>query len=590
MKISPKVWSTKRTNEVIQQINRTGVIPRYNPFYNRDLELRGADLRWENSDEENVEYAKIFANPIYFAENYANVMTDKGIKIVKLRPYQRRNLIELHKYRHICELASRQIGKSIIVAIYLVHYILTNKDRNILLLSRNGEKVKELVSKIEVILRNLPMWLKPGIIIDQTRNKKYDNGINLIAENTTSNAGASVTAHLVYIDEFALVNHKFKHDFWTTVYPTMSSSDISKMIITSTPRGLDKFFDIYDGAINSKNKFHPIRVDWWEVPGHDEQWRLDQIIELGSEEDFNQEFGNQFLAGNKLLFNSGLLKKLKANELEFVDRELESLDDRNIEYSGYLNWHPSFDIERCHDENARFVWTVDLSDGQGGDYIVINMFQILPMTKDEISKLTIYGDEKDFFKLVQIGLFRANTIPLEYTAVIAYHLATSQFISENLKILLEVNHEGKYFITKMCEVDGEDNQIESESLFVQTRHSQSNEKLKIGLKNNESIRDMNCKIIKDKVKYGQIVLVEKRTVHESLSFSKDKDGKYRGEGNDDVIMTCVNLCSYFETEDFAEQCDELLEHSPMKFQEIINIKLNKTPVEDEDEDYADFLI
>lgn len=592
MKVSPKIWSTKKVAECINQINKTGVVPRYNPFHGGDLQMRAADLRWENTPEEDIEYAKINANPIYFGENYAEVMTDEGVKKVELRPYQKRNLIALHKYKNVVWLAARQIGKSITVAIYIVHYILTHKDRNILLISRNGQKVIELVEKIDTIIRRLPFWLKPGVVTDQVLTKIYDNGVTMIAERTTPNAGASVTAHLVYVDEFALINPKFKIEFWSTVYPTLSSSKISKMVLTSTPRGQEKFFDIYQGAIDSQNSFHPMRTDWYEVEGHDEKWKAEQIADLGSEEIFNQEYGNQFLAGNKLLFHSSILRRLKANQMEFVHRDIDQFDDIELPYRGILHWHPLFDMDECRNPDARFAFTVDLADGQGGNYQVINMFQLMAMSKKEINELQIYSEDKDFFKLVQIGLYRTNEVPIEGVAQMLYYLTNEVFELENVKVILETNHEGKYFVEKVDGINGEENEIEADSLFVHFKVSLDSETYRLGLKNAEQIRDVNCKIIKDKVKYNQLVLVENQTIQEALSFTKNAKGKYVGEKNDDIIMSCVNIISYYDTDDMREQVDEIFEKMPKKFKDLVARKLNRpVTTEDVDDDfYSDILV
>ena len=593
MKISPQVWSTKKVEDVMRQINKIGVMPKYNPFHGGDSQLRKADLRWENTPEEDAEYGKIITNPIYFAENYAEVMTDDGVvKVKELRKYQKKNLIALHKYKNNVWLASRQSGKSITVAIYIAHYILTHKDRNILLISRNGDKVKELVVKIDTILRRLPFWLKPGIVTDQVYQKIYDNGVSLIAERTTPNAGASVTAHLVYVDEFALINPKFKAEFWSTVYPTLSSSKIAKMILTSTPRGLDKFWEIYDGALNSKNTFHPMRTDWFEVPGHDEQWRLDQIGDLGSEEIFNQEFGNQFLSGNKLLFHSSVLRKLKALQTEFVHHDIEELDDRDIQYKGILKWHPHFNLEVCKDPRAKFVFSVDLADGHGGDYSIINMFQIIAMTKAEIDKLQTYGDEKDFFKLVQIGICRTNEVSIEGFAQIMYHLVTDVFELENVKVVVETNHEGTSFVDKVDMMYGDENEVEVESFFVHFKANKDSERMRLGLQNNEQIKELNCTLIKDKVKYNQLMMIEQRTVAEGLTFAKNKKGKYESEGNDDAIMTCINITSYFDTFDFIEQVDDMFPLMPKAFVELVYKKLNRRipgTEEDEEDNYAEMV-
>lgn len=214
---------------------------------------------------------------------------------------------------------------SIVSAIFIVWYILTNFDRTVVCTSASVDKVKELLDKIDTIMINLPFYMKLGIEIDNVTTKKYDNGCKLIGETATENSGAGNTASLLYADEFALVDPAVIKEFFRVVYPTLSASKISKMIITSTARGMNKFYEIYNDAINSKNFFNPIRTDWFEVDGRDEEWKKQEIANLGSLEDFNQEYGNQFVAGNQLLFSSTLLKKMKKFERNFKNNRLQKL-------------------------------------------------------------------------------------------------------------------------------------------------------------------------------------------------------------------------------------------------------------------------
>ena len=393
------------------------------------------------------------------------------------------------------------------------------------------------------------------------------------------------------------------------------------MIITSTPRGMNKFYEIYDDSIKSKNRFNPIRVDWYEVPlsdkdlsdrgyareeidrmyadgksiGRDDIWKAEQVGDLGSEEDFNQEYGNQFLAGNALLFKSSVLKKLKRYQTKFIHHDIEIFDSVEIMYEELLTWHPKFDIMQIQNKACQFGFSIDLGDGNGGDYSVINIFQILPMSKKEIDAVKIYTEEKDFFKMVQIGMFRSNMVPIPDLAKIFYHLITDIFIQDNCKTVLENNYEGNYFRHLVDTIYGDDNIIEDDHLWVKFKAKKDDEKSKkwkIGLTNNEKTKDYACKVIKDKVKYNQLIPIEYMTVEESLSFAKNKSDKYESQtGNDDAIMTCVNLVHYFEAIDFVDQCEGILPFMGVEFHQELNIKLNRYAVESKEgeDDYTDLL-
>lgn len=215
---------------------------------------------------------------------------------------------------------------SVMSSIYIVWYILTNYDKTVLCTSANADKVMELIEKIDSIFLNLPFYMKLGIEIDNVKKKKWDNGCKLVGETATDDSGAGVTANLLYADEFALIDTSVINEFFRVVYPTLSASKTSKMIITSTARGMNKFYQIYQDAIDGKNNFNPIRIDWWEVEGRDEEWKREQIADLGSEADFDQEYGNSFMSGSTLLLSTPVLKKLKKYQKRFNNGVFQSFD------------------------------------------------------------------------------------------------------------------------------------------------------------------------------------------------------------------------------------------------------------------------
>ncbi len=599
-----RVWNTEAVEEILNRHMTTGVMAKQNPFKDGNKKYKEADIPWEYSEWEYKEKLKIFADKMYFAENYAKVMTDFGIKKIKLRKYQRKNLSDLDKHRMAIWCASRQIGKSITMAIDIAHYIITNKDRNVVLLSKTGDKVKDLLNKIMVILEELPFFLKPGIVTKNVMTKFFDNGCSIQALTTTEDSGASFTAHYLYIDEFALIDNNFLDQFWYTAVPTLSSSQISRCVLTSTPRGLNKFWEIYKGAMDGKNSFHPMINYWWEVPtkidevtGEEleyrgEAWKKEQIEDLTSEEAFNQEYGCQFLAGDQLLLKSEELRRVKAGQQEFVAREIPEFMDMYEEYD-WIKWHPKFNMAALKNEKSKFSLIVDLGGGDGGDYSVINIMQLLPMSRKEIEELPYASDDKDFFKMVQIGLVRSNTIPIPEFAKIFYHLVVDVMSQENVKVVLETNYDGNWFISEVVKLYGDDNEIDEESLFVQFLHRIDAKKKKTGIKMNEGIKDNSVKMLKDRLRYRQIIPVDKITVGEVLTFAKNDNGKYKAQsGNDDVVMCLVACAKFMSTPDYTEMLEEMLEGISKEFTDLIKIKLhsaagselNDDSEEDEEDD------
>lgn len=498
---------------------------------------------------------------------------------------------------------------SITSGIFIAWYLCFQTDRNVMVTSENGDKVEELVDKIDVIMRELPFFIKPGMRVNNIYTKVYDNGCKLKAQKTTENTGASFTIHLLYCDEFALVNKKYLNAFFRTIYPTLSSSNISKMVITSTARGMNKFYEIYDNAVNGKNDFNPMRTDWWEVPKQDndgnplldengnilyrdEKWKQSQVETLGSEEDFNQEFGNQFDSGSDLLFGSEIMRSMRVMEKKFIPHEFYSLEDIDFgfDYRRYLTWHPQFRIEELLNQKNQFVVSIDLSDGGGGDYQILNFFQILPMTANEIDRQINAISYKDYFKLVQIGLFRCNSVSIEIFAKFVYHFLAKSIISDNVKLVLEMNHEGNYFKSELSKISTKEGDLDLDLMFAKYKKRIDSDIMTVGMWMNDPLKEYLCKKWKSLAKYGRLVISEKITITESVGYGRNKSGVYEGQTrNDDCATSTRNLANYFDTGSYLEQLEELLDTVSKKFLSYIDAKNGKKKNGDIDDDIDELI-
>lgn len=458
---------------------------------------------------------------------------------------------------------------SITSAIILVWYLLFNHDKNAMLLANVGSTAEELMDKIKAIVKGLPWFLKPGMVVNNVMSMKFDNGCRAIAKTTTKTSAIGFTIHFLYMDEFAHIHPNFIESFFRSTYPTVSSSEVSRIIITSTPNGMNKFYEIYQGALTGENSFNPIRVDWWQVPGRDDEWRKRETANLGSEELFNQEYGNQFLSSSSLLLGSSELKKIKANEAEYIWKEIDVLSDLGIKYDN-LKWHPKLDIDSISGEGKRFVFTIDLSGGTRGDFTVVNIFKVVPLPKALIEKTEEFQDESDFFGLLQIGIFRDNEIQIEDLKKILEKLIVNVFGPENLKVALEINFKGELLIDKLIAND----EIPLE-IFVHTKHTEAARVSKPGIKYNEKNKLKYCEILRSKVRENRILINEKAwTIPEMFSFGMGNNGTYSSQtGHDDVAMTIVNLSSLFETSDFHDLVGEAFDSLDESYKELIEKKL-----------------
>jgi hypothetical protein len=563
-------WSTKRVEELLWKVEEEGLDYKQvdNPFHDGDPELKRANILWEYTNEEILEIQKCARDVTYFAK-YCQVMMDHGLDYIKLRDYQTSVLKEYQANRFNVFLAPRQVGKSIMSGVMLVWYLLFNHDKNAMLLANVGATAEELMSKIKEIIRGLPWFLKPGIVVNNVMSLKFDNGCRAIAKTTTKTSAIGFTIHFLYMDEFAHIHPNFIESFFRSTYPTVSSSKVSRIIITSTPNGQNKFWEIYQGAMTSENTFNPIRVDWWQVPGRDESWKKDEIANLGSEELFNQEYGNQFLSSSTLLLGSKELQKLKSNETEYVWKDIDAFDDLGLNYRNFY-WHPKFDPNLTDQTGKKYVLSIDLAGGGGGDFTVLNVFKVVPLPKKAIEELDDFEDESDFFGLLQIGVFRDNSIEVEDFKKIAESLIVDVFGSERVKVLLELNYKGELLMDKLL-----NNEDINEETFVYTKHSETARIKKPGIKYSGNNKLKYCENLRQIIRKNRALVNEKKwTISELFSFGMNGRGTYSSQsGHDDVAMTLVNLAALFDSTDFNDLVEDLYDEIDPTYKRMIEKKV-----------------
>ena len=459
---------------------------------------------------------------------------------------------------------------SITSSIILVWYLLFNHDKNAMILANVGSTAEELMDKIKAIVKGLPWFLKPGMIVNNVMSMKFDNGCRAIAKTTTKTTAIGFTIHFLYMDEFAHIHPNFIESFFRSTYPTVSSSQVSRIIITSTPNGMNKFYEIYQGALSGDNSFNPVRVDWWQVPGKDEEWKREEIANLGSEELFNQEYGNQFLSSTSLLLGSNELKKIKSNESEYVWREIDVLGDLGIVYENF-RWHPKFSLDDAFLKDKNFVFSVDLAGGGRGDFTVINIFRVVPLPKKLIESNVDYKDEADFFGLLQVGVFRDNGIQIEDIKKMLEALILNVFDKDRLTIILEMNFRGELLLDKLISND----EI-SLDMFLHTKHTESARSAKPGIKYNEKNKMKYCEMLRSLFRQNRVMVNEKAwTIPELFSFGLNNSGTYSSQsGHDDVAMTLVNLSALFETSAFYDLIGDLYDRMDEGYRDLIESKLD----------------
>ena len=564
-------WSSAKVEQLVYNAEENGIDYKDvdNPFHENDPELRKGQILFEYTEWELEEMRRCAEDVVYFANKYCKVMTDDGIQKIDLRDYQIQILNQYQTHRKNIFVSPRQSGKTITSSIFLLWYLLFNFEKNAMIMANIGDTAAELMDKIKVIMKGLPFFLKPGLIVYNVMTMKFDNGCRIMAKTTTKTSSIGYTIHMLYMDEFAHINPNFINQFFKSVYPTISSSQIARVIITSTPNGMNKFWELYKGAIEGENEFNPIRVEWWQIPNRDEEWKRKEIAALGSEEDFNQEYGCQFLSSSRLLLDSYTLKRLKSSEEQFIFHELSPFENSPIDYSNLI-WHPKFDPTSISEkEGQRFYVSIDTASGGGGDYSVANIFKVAPMPANIIKNKKFFEDESDFFCLLQVGIFRSNIIEIDEFKVLLEILIGGVLGVDNTRIVLELNYKGEILMDKLLDCEEF-----FDEMFVYTKHSEASSRLKPGIKLTVKNKEKFCYDLKINTRSSKIIPCSKNGIHELANFGISPNGSFSSQiGKDDEAMTLVNINCVFDTGDFQETVSDLYDIIPEKFRKLMEERL-----------------
>jgi hypothetical protein len=345
-------------------------------FYlgNENLPTTDAQFDYSSHPEWVEDIAKSRKNILYFAENFFYIINlDQGKMKIKLHNYQRKVLRGLRDNRFVCLLASRQIGKTTLMTIYALWIACFFEDQRILVVANKEQTAINIFKRIRLAYEKLPNYLKPGTIEYGKTSMSLGNGSSIGISTTSSDAGRGDSCNVLILDELAFIDNHMVEDFWRSVYPIISSSKKSKIFVASTPNGTDNlFYDLYQGALEGNNDWHAEKVDWWEVPGRDDEWKEKTIRSLGSKDAFDQEFGNVFLQTGESALDDTLFEAMKEEcvEPKFVFDE-----------GKYLLWdEPSKD--------KIYVAGVDISEGVGEAASVVQILDITDLR--EIKQVATY--------------------------------------------------------------------------------------------------------------------------------------------------------------------------------------------------------
>lgn len=463
-----------------------------NPNVKRD----GIEQEW--SVDEIREYKRCMEDPTYFAESYVKVVSlDKGLVPFRLYPYQKEMFKHFNENRFSIVLACRQSGKSISSVVYLLWYALFHPEKTIAVLANKGSTAREMLSRITLALENLPFFLQPGCKSLNKGSIEFSNNSRIIAAATSGSSIRGMSVNLLFLDEFAFVENA--GDFYTSTYPVVSSGKTSRVIITSTANGLGNIYQkLWEGSVQGTNEFKPFRVDWWDVPGRDEEWKR-QTISNTSELQFAQEFGNTFHGTGNTLISADKLMSMQASTPLYEQ-----------------------DGVRVHErpkEDHHYIMTVDVAKGRGQDYSTFNVIDI----------------SVEPFK--QVAVYQNNTIsPLLFPDLIFKYAKTYN----DCYVVIESNDQGSVV------ANGLYYDLEYENTHVESMIKAS----AIGVMMNKKIKRIGCSNIKDLVEQNKIEIIDSETIIEMSTFVAKGTSFEASDGNHDDLMMNLVMFGWFVTTPF----------------------------------------
>jgi hypothetical protein len=482
--------------------------------------LKSAGIQVNFTEDQVKEYVKCAKDPIYFIKNYIKIVSlDKGLVPFELYDFQEDMVQKVHDNRFVIAKLPRQSGKSTTITAYILHYILFNQNMNVAILANKLSTAKELLHRLKNAYEYLPRWLQMGVLEWNKASIILENGSKVIASATSSSAVRGGSFNFIFLDEFAYVPQNVAEEFFSSVYPTISSGQETKVTIISTPHGMNMYYKYWTDAVNKRNSYVPIEVHWSDVPGRDEKWKA-QTIANTSEEQFRTEFECDFIGSIHTLIASSKLKTLTFQNPIFKND------------SGYK-------IYEMPKEGRTYVMCVDVSRGQGQDY---HAFTIIDVTKPP-------------YRLV--ASFRNNMLtPLLFPTII--HNAARQF--NNAHVLIEINDVGAQVADIMH------HELEYENLLSATIRGRKGQSLdggfgggisQFGVRTTDAVKRIGCSILKSLIEEDKLQVEDFDVVRELFSFISKKNSYEAEVGHhDDLVMTLV-LFGWLSTQSYFKDLSDL---------------------------------
>jgi len=486
-----------------------------NGLYLGNPNLKKANTAIEFTEEQIVEFVKCKQDPVYFAQKYVKIVTlDHGLQPFKMYPFQEKLIRNFHDHRfNICKMP-RQTGKSTTCVSYLLHYAVFNDNINIAILANKASTARDLLGRLQLAYENLPKWMQQGILSWNKGSLELENGSKILAASTSASAVRGGSYNVIFLDEFAFIPNHIADQFFASVYPTISSGKSTKVIIVSTPHGMNHFYRMWHDAEKGSNEYVPTDVHWSEVPGRDAEWKR-QTIANTSDQQFKVEFECEFLGSVDTLIAPSKLRAMI----------YEDPKTRNAGLDVY------FEPERDHD----YVVTVDVARGVGGDY---SAFVVVDITN---------------FPHKLVAKYRNNEIkPMLFPNVIwevaksyngAFVLCEVNDVGDQVASIL--NYDLEYQNLLMCSMRGRAGQIVGQGF--------SGKKTQLGVKMSKTVKKVGSLNLKAIIEEDKLLMKDYEVLSELTTFIQKNNSFEAEEGCNDDLAMCLVIYAWLVQQDYFKE-------------------------------------
>ena len=477
--------------------------------------LKRANVAQNFSPKEVAEFVKCSKDPVYFITNYIQIISlDLGLVPFTLYPFQADMVNKFHDNRFNIAKLPRQSGKSTVVTAYLLWYSIFNDNVNVAILANKAATAREMLQRLQLSYENLPKWLQQGVVNWNRGSLELENGSKIMAASTSASAVRGMSFNIIFLDEFAFIPNHIADQFFSSVYPTISSGKSTKVIIISTPHGMNMFYKLWHDAERGKNEYIPTEVHWSAVPGRDAAWK-DQTIANTSEQQFKVEFECEFLGSVDTLISPSKL--------------------RTMPYEDPIQQNRGFAVYKKVEEGHNYIITVDVARGVSQDYSAFCIMDTTTVPYEMVAK------------------YRNNDIkPIIFPNIIV-DVAKNY---NNAYVLCEVNDIGGQ-VADIIQFD-----LEYENLLqvaMRGRAGQqlgqgfSGKKTQLGVKMSTAVKQVGCSNLKALIEDDKLIIPDYDTIAELTTFIQKGNSFQAEDGCHDDLAMCLVIFAWMAMQEYFKE-------------------------------------